>query len=92
MDKDVPFSVGGSGPSATCGTGILSSISGGFEPQPCQGAQAFCVVSFPLIQRWICLPATGLAQGPQEGGSHRKINARSLPLVLYIEGKSCLNN
>lgn len=38
------------------------------------------------------LPATGLAQGPQEGGSHHKINARSLLLVLYIEGKICLNN
>lgn len=70
----------------------LLRVALGFSAASLGGFEHFGVVSFSLTQRWIGLPATGLAQGPQEGGSHRKINARSLPLVLYIERKFCLNN
>lgn len=76
-----------SSPSAACDTGLLSSITGetaGSELPPFRDALAFCVV---FLSHCDVLPAIRLAQGPQEGGSHRKINGRSLLLALSTEKK-----
>lgn len=47
-DKDVPFSAGGSGPSATCGTGILSSITGRLGTTALPRCMGILCCYFPL--------------------------------------------
>lgn len=72
----------GSGPSAACDTGLLSSISGETAASEHLSKVRWHFVSLVFPSHRDDVPATPLAQGPQEGGSHRKINGRSLLLIL----------
>lgn len=73
----------GSSPSAACDTGLLISISwetAGCELCLLEVCWHFVLLVFPW--HGDDLPAARLARGPQEGGSHHKINGRSLLLIL----------
>lgn len=78
-----PFQRKGVVPLPHVALGFPAASLGGSGPLPSKVCWHFVLLDFPSHDD--DLPATGLAQGPQEGGSHRRINARSLLLVLCTQ-------